>query len=244
MPVGSRAARGTAAVREFPFLDAWTVRVDPAGQVVEMDAPRETRLDGESGDRDAPILPTLPKTDGFVSAAMLVQKAKAFDDGIYAAVERAAQDGAGSFHGKRAMLDAIRKRLEDVNRDEVGPATSSPFAAARVAKQDVFVPPLLKDLVETQAAVFQSTPESSKPIGFYTWSDELRSIFRQDRILQVELPPGPHFDALLRALHDDAQARATYSSYCALVERLTNPFAFADLRAHLSALDDAAARGP
>ena len=29
----------------------------------------------------------------------------------------------------------------------------------------------------------------ARPIGFYTWSDGLRAIWRQDRLLQSTLPP-------------------------------------------------------
>jgi hypothetical protein len=99
------------------------------------------------------------------------------------------------------------------------------------------VPPALQPIVTGQLQAFDATPVLSKPIGFYTWSDALRSIFRQDRIVQPPLPPGPHLDALARALHGDPASRATYEGYLALVERLTNPFVAADLRPSLAALD-------
>jgi hypothetical protein len=56
---------------------------------------------------------------GLVSGSMLAQKAKQFDDGLYAAVELAAQQGAGPFAGKAAMLRAVAGRVAS---DADGPA--------------------------------------------------------------------------------------------------------------------------
>ena len=50
-----------------------------------------------------------------VSGAMMAQKAKQFDDGLYAAIELAAQHGAGAFHGKAALL---RNLLPELSRHE------------------------------------------------------------------------------------------------------------------------------
>ena len=47
---------------------------------------------------------------------MLAQKAKQFDDGLYAAVELAAQQGSGTFAGKAPMLRAVAARLGAAGR--------------------------------------------------------------------------------------------------------------------------------
>jgi hypothetical protein len=240
-PARRTGRTATVATHESASGAEWRVRVDPTGQVIAIDAPKATRYDGSPGEAEAGISATLPITSGFVSAAMLMQKAKAFDDGIYAAVEYAAEDGAGTFGGKRAMLAALRERLKNVEGAEAGPAAATLFAAARVASETVEVPAALTRMVEGQVRAFEASPDASKPIGFYTWSDELRTIFRQDRVLQAPLPPGPHRDALVRAIRDDAKARATYTAYAGLVERLTNPFVRHDLRGDLAALDQSAA---
>ena len=50
------------------------------------------------------------RTSGaFVSASVLAQKAKQFDDGLYAAVDLAAQSGAGKFPGKAEMLGRLAR---------------------------------------------------------------------------------------------------------------------------------------
>jgi hypothetical protein len=225
-------------VRTIDAVRGWLVVVDPRDQVVNLDVMHRTaRGEGAEGEREARVTATLPVVGGFVSAAMLVQKAKVFDDGLYAAVELAAQEGAGRFRGKRALLDALRAKLFDVAPEAVGPGTAVPFVAARAGGANVPVPPALLPIVSGQLQAFDATPVLSKPIGFYTWSDALRSIFRQDRIVQPPLPPGPHLDALVRALHGDPASRATYEGYLALVERLTNPFVAPDLRPALAALD-------
>lgn len=225
-------------MRTVDAVQGWQLVVDPRDQVVSLDVMHRTTRGAEAeGEREARVTATLPTVGGFVSAAMLVQKAKVFDDGLYAAVELAAQEGAGRFRGKRALLDALRAKLFDVAPDAVGPGTAVPFVAARAGGANVPVPPALLPIVNGQLQAFDATPVLSKPIGFYTWSDALRAIFRQDRIVQPPLPPGPHLDALVRALHDDPASRATYEGYLALVERLTNPFVAADLRPALAALD-------
>ena len=225
-------------VRTVDTVAGWQLVVDPRDQVVAVDVMHRTSYGNDaSGEREARVTATLPTAGGFVSAAMLVQKAKVFDDGVYAAVELAAQEGAGRFRGKRALLDALRAKLFDVAPEAVGPGTAVPFVAARAGGANVPVPPALLPIVNGQLQAFDATPVLSKPIGFYTWSDALRAIFRQDRIVQPALPPGPHLDALVRAIHDDPASRATYEGYLALVERLTNPFVTADLRPALAALD-------
>ena len=67
---------------------------------------------------ESPILPTLPiEKSMFVCAAVLSQKAKQFDDGLYAAVEVAFVGGAG---GKREMLRRLRERLAAAGARDAG----------------------------------------------------------------------------------------------------------------------------
>jgi hypothetical protein len=47
----------------------------------------------------------------FLSASVLGQKAKIFDDGLYAAMEVAAQEGAGRLAGKAALLRSLARTL-------------------------------------------------------------------------------------------------------------------------------------
>lgn len=231
------SATPAVPLRTVDDPSGWQIVLDPRDQSIAIDLLHRRVRGGDDGERETPIAPTLPVTGGFVSAAMLLQKAKVFDDGLYAAVELAAQEGAGRFRGKRALLEDLRARLADVGPEALGPGTATPFLAARAAGVAVPVPPPLVGLVEAQLRAFDENPVASKPIAFYTWSAALRSIFRQDRIVQPALPPGGHRDALARAIHASPASRATYEGYLALVERLTNPFVGPDLRASLAALD-------
>ena len=71
--------------------------------------------------------PTLAATGGFVSASVLAQKAKQFDDGLYAAVEEAAQNGAGRFAGESGCLLARLARALRRRGRAIAQATPTPF---------------------------------------------------------------------------------------------------------------------
>src|SRR5437764_1328798 len=81
----------------------YRVRLDLGPQVLSIEVPEDRGFAAGGESNEAPIRPTLAGTgDGLVSGSMLAQKAKQFDDGLYAAVELAAQAGAGTFAGKTA----------------------------------------------------------------------------------------------------------------------------------------------
>ena len=96
---------------------------------------------------------------------MLAVKAKLFDDGLYAAAELVSQPS------KAALLSALARLSPTVT------------AAARLGGIAVDETPEARDL----AAAFLDDERASKPLGFYTWHEELARIFRQDRMLQSEL---------------------------------------------------------
>ena len=115
--VKSPAADGPTVAPSRTITDqGYTVHLDLTDQVLAIDAPADEGwaydLDEEAfapGERtllqEAPLRATLAQTERFappemLSAAVLAQKGKIFDDGLYAAVEVAAQDGAGRHPGK------------------------------------------------------------------------------------------------------------------------------------------------
>jgi len=165
------------------------------------------------------------------------QKAKQFDDGLYAAIELAAQHGAGSFAGKKALLDAVAHALADATPDV---ATQTVEAATRLGGGTIALPPRMEEAVAATIAGFDQDALVSKPIGFYTWSPELTAVFRQDRMLQRELK-GSGIAVIVTALHQNPNLRATYESYLDLTARLTNPPAAPDLRPLLALPDGAPA---
>jgi len=180
------------------------VELDLSRQVLWLSLPPQRA--GESD--DAPLDPCAEAIpSGFTSAASLFVKAKLFDEGLYAAVELAAQQGAGRFAAKANLLAAL-----------VGEAPQI-AAAASLGGLEVAID---SDARRVRDA-FLSRSLAAKPIGFYSWSDSLRRLFHQDRLLQDELAV-PTARALAAAMREDPQAAAAYAEYLELVARLTNKF--------------------
>jgi len=184
-----------------------------------------------------PVRPTLSQIGSgrFVSQAVLAQKAKQFDDGLYAAVDLAAQSGAGLWPGKVKMLEAVAGRFEKTGSQPLDNAAMVLLGAAQLGKLDVQTPPQLQQPVATAVAEFMADAKRSKPIGFYTWSEPLERIFRQDRMLQTELKGQAGIAALVETLAGNPDAASVYSRYLDFVGRLTNPLAYPDLRPSLAA---------
>ena len=216
-------AKNDAPVREFD-VEGFHVRVDLSGQVIGINVPEDRGFARDHNARqEAPVLPTVPATGRFVSASVLAQKAKQFDDGLYAAVEEAAQDGAGSFAGKAAMLRQVARAVVGAGTEGLGDSSTVLFAACKLGDVQVDAPREISATVQSAVNEFLADELRSKPIGFYTWSPVLSAIFRQDRMLQTELKGEAGIAALARALHANKPARATYEEYLSLVSRLTNP---------------------
>jgi len=199
--------------------------------------------------REAAIEPTLDRVarGGFVSASVLAQKAKQFDDGLYAAVDLAAQRGAGVFPAKADLLKAVARALVQSAPAELGNVPGVMLGAARLGKLDPEIPADFLPGVQETVDRFLEDELRSKPIGFYTWSGELSAIFRQDRLLQTKLDSDAGIEAVVKILHADRNLRAAYQRYLALVSRLTNPLVDPDsitprldpdLRGPLAALDE------
>ena len=230
------------------------IELDLASQMLAVEAPPDDWPDARKAGE--PVLAaTLGQLHlkGPVSAAVLAQKAKIFDDGLYAAVEVAAQEGAGCHAGKAALLGSLARSLSSAGGDMAGDAGAVLLGAARlgeVALPDLPAP--VEALVQHATEVFLAKELHSKPIGFYTWSGRLASIFQQDRMLQTPLRSGAsqapreceEIAALVEALRGDSSARAIYERHLGLVSRLTNPYAAPDLRYLLEARDRGAAQEP
>jgi hypothetical protein len=154
----------------------------------------------------------------FVSAAMLMQKAKQFDDGLYAAVELAAQRGLGAMPGKSAWLQQWSEATKPAS--EMGLTVL--LAAGKLGGGQPAIPGIQQKPVTDALKKFNASPVHSKPLGFYTWSPELEAIFRQDRMLQTELSQ-PACQAIVAALQGSPQLLAAYRKHLALAARLTNP---------------------
>jgi len=219
----------------------YRVRLDLGPQVLSVLIPEDRGYGNSQEAQEAPISPTLAgRRSKLVSASMLAQKAKQFDDGLYAAVELAAQHGAGPFAGKEALLRDVAARLISVTdaQDESNAATVL-LAACRIGKVPVQIPAALEGVVALEEKEFLANPLRSKPLGFYTWSVALSDIYRQDRMLQTELKDAGGIVRLAAAIAADPGSKATYEAYLTLNDRLTNPHGSLDsLRRTLRAIED------
>jgi len=189
------------------------VERDRSAQILELDIPEPYDFEPASL---VGALADLPRQRDMVSAAALSQKAKQFDDGLYAAVELAVLHGRGERPAKTEWLSQLRTVLG------VEPAATTLYAAACMLDPELEVPLPLGAAVAERVRAFLADARSSKPISFYTWSEELTALFRHDRVLQAELGPS-ELMPLLRALHGEPSVRGEFERYLHLIERLSNP---------------------
>ncbi|WP_434048567.1 MULTISPECIES: hypothetical protein [Sorangium] len=238
-PAATEEASRPGATGPFPpsTTRSWGVE----GYRVEADLSRQAlclSVPAEYGAEDEPeLFPTLGAArlpSRMVSAAMLAQKARQFDDGLIAAVELAAQRGAGLLRGKAYLLETWLASL--AHGSPAAPAALL-LAAARLGGVAPEVPRPLAADVARLLDEFLADERRSKPLGLHTWSEPLRRIFQQDRLLQTPLrDPGP-IEALARVLREEAAARTTYEDMLALASRLTGPLDMPDLTPVLRSLD-------
>lgn len=213
----------------------FTVRLDVSRQVLRLDVPEDREYGREEGATEVPLFPTLAGAVGteFTSASALAVKAKQFDDGLYAAVELAAEKGLDRFSGKAKLIETLANAVREAPPSE---AVEILFSGAKLGGLRVELPKALAARVDDCVRAFQSNAVRSKPIGFYTWSHELSSIFQQDRMLQSDLnKSGPGIETIVRALSADEAMLTSYRASLELAERLTNPFAKDDFRSLLDA---------
>ena len=232
--------------------EEFRVELDLTSQLLFLDAPPETAWDEEEI-KPQPVAPTpaaLEEIEGegrpIVSASMLAQKAKQFDDGLYAAVDLAAQEGCGRFRGKATLFRSFLPRLTGLDPVTEPSAAGILYGAAQLGELKIPTPFELKGVVERDVQAFLDNKLASKPIGFYTWTEELSRIFQQDRMLQQRIMNPKEALAVARTLHEYPGDRATYEDYLNLVARLTNPFPpeYEDLRGLLARLDQGQAGMP
>jgi hypothetical protein len=217
--------------------------LDRSSQVLHAAAPLRVVLvppdaTGEAATPAAPMSATLSATDGrFVSASLLFAKAKAFDDGLLAAIELAAQEGAGSQAGKKALLAELRSRLATVDGEAAGRAPALLYAASALGGATVRTPERLQGIADREKLAFLADDVRSKPVGFWT-ADTLWAIFRQDRMLQRRSARQGRRGCRARAEGGRPGALGV-RGYLFLTSSSLGPFVSKDLRWYLAALDRA-----
>jgi len=224
--------------------EGYHIRLDLRKQVLGISIPEERK----SSASDIPIFATLPiqPSAEFVSAGALAMKAKQFDDGLYAAVECAAQNGAGLYPGKAFLLTTLAQGLAETASAGGTEALAFILGACKLGGLHSAVPLSIEAAVEEKVSAFLLDELRSKPLGFYTWTPELEVIFRQDRFLQsplgdrfLESPLGDRIveKTLADIVRANSRLHDAYVVYLDLVSRLTNPPAKSDLRLFLAGAD-------
>ena len=199
-------------------LSEHQVRLDITNQKIRVSVPERFRYRGE---QELPLNASMAGFyhGGLVSAATLAQKAKLFDDGLYAAVELACQNGSDNLVGKRQIL----KELADIlAKSQGGESIDILLAGAKLGDQRFAIPEKFAANAGRQLSEFLGNELRSKPLGFYTWNESLSSIFRQDRMLQT-VPKNPVGSAkIAKALASNPKLVAAYRQHLSLANKLTN----------------------
>lgn len=208
------------------------VVLDTSAQVLSLHLDEEPGSHVPSDTRPRPA----PSPALFTSCAVLAHKAKQVDDGVRAAVELLLQRGAGKTPGRRLLLAQIAGRLAAARPAPQGEAVEVLLAACRLGGIEATARGALGGAVARRIARFHAEPRRSKPLGFYTWSDELTRAFHQDRLLAEELRSRASVRTLAEILHGDPKIEAAYRAHLSLNRALAGPFKRKSLRHALSCL--------
>lgn len=156
------------------------------------------------------------------SVNLLGGKAKQFDDGLYAAMDQyMVQNGE---EGVRDIELCVRQVLTELN--PTGEAYAWLFASLEVGR---FITPEEHQrrprLVDRFVEAFLADEAQSRPVGFYTWNENLVRVFQLIRYLQQPFDKREGTPQVLaNALARNSQAREQYTRMLDFYAHLTNPF--------------------
>ncbi len=198
-------------------------RVNTSGAVVRVDAPKP--LGGDGGDR--PLVANYAAAmaqggPGMLASINLIDgKAKQFDDGLYAAIDRAYYSGdPGLGSGIEGHLALIGRMLAVV---APGSAASDFLAAGLSLDARHLLAIALSPNARRMADRFRADEIRSKPIGFYTWDATLGDCFRVLRFFSRPITEPPTVNDLAKVLRDDPDLLARYRKATSFYAGLTNP---------------------
>ncbi len=149
------------------------------------------------------------------SVNLIDGKAKQFDDGLYAALDQAYYEGHG------AAMKSHRKLVRTLY-DKV--AKGSPAADYLGAGLVLAEEPIEASAGSRSAAAsFAGREIDSKPIGVYTWSPTLSTLFRVLRFYAQPIRDPAISREIARVLAEDKALRVDYERAIAFYGKLTNP---------------------
>lgn len=216
--------------------EGYVVKLDLSTQVLSLNVP-DDKFSGEAKGKitsvKAEIYPTLkniPEYDlNFISAAMVAQKVKNFDDGLVAAVDYLCRKGSDKITAKEKLLKDLLNILQKtrVKKEDVVAnlkCQSLLYNALSLGGYDAKVSGKVKNIAKDSLKVFLNNELNSKPIGIYTWNDELKKIFQQDRYLQKPILAVKEVELMKRVVLKNEKAFSAYKNVLSLVEQVNNPF--------------------
>ena len=200
-------------------------QLNTSGAVVRLDPPR--LFDDNAGDRPLAAsyadLMSQPGTDKLASVNLIDGKAKQFDDGLYAAIDRAYYSGdpalGAAVEGHRALLGRLRDKVP------AGSAAADYLAAGLSLDSTHPAPADLSPTARKLAERFLADEVQSKPISFYTWDVTLGDCFRVLRFFSQPITDAAIVNDLARVLRDDPDLVKRYEQASGFYGRLTNPLA-------------------
>ncbi|MFN3430721.1 MAG: hypothetical protein ACK46X_12285, partial [Candidatus Sericytochromatia bacterium] len=170
------------------------------------------------------VLPSVNLIDGVT---------KQINDGLYARLELLLEQSQKA-ELRRQLYAAFQSELDARPADPEWRALVARAAASlKLAGEPVALEGELSAAQEAALKAFSADALRSKPIGFYTWRDPLRTIFQADRMLQSRVPlelERVPLDPALREAALAGQAMAArpalseaYDRVIRFYERMTNP---------------------
>jgi hypothetical protein len=186
-------------------------------------------------ERNLPVIPSVQMVD---------HKSKVFVDSFYAAIEEfVQQNGEKLGGGKESFFRDLLAGLANADDGTTAHAEALGYVAAGLGLGSRRSPSLTtqaESICQRLRSEFVSKPIKSKPIGFYNRSEELKSIFQQDRFYQTRLSPEAAI-AIAKALNRNRDLRAQYEALLELYSHLTNPpsrFSVNDVADYAKYFDD------
>lgn len=150
---------------------------------------------------------------------VFAQKAKQFNDWLYATLDTAAFLGDCSVVGKQNFVKHLVNTLNDA--EEILDVKALLYAAESLGEGSAIesLSGKLRLHVKKHLNAFEANSLRSKPIGFYSESEKLQCLFRHDRILQNQVSSDEA--DLLAAAITRANLSESYDWHLQLSSRLT-----------------------
>ncbi len=205
-------------------------QINKSAAVIRLDCP-DIRPDREeemtelyASYADAAEAASKPWINFLPSANMLDGVAKQFDDGLYAALDLAC------FDGNPACLPAPGSAVSFIQAvfEQLPPSSPAvPFLAAalQLAGKPVDVNVDQQAEVDDWVSRFEADASQSKPISFYTWSEDLTRVWKFFRFLQhpfVQTDLRIPIDIAL-AMESNEERKQFYADLIDFYSQLTNP---------------------